>query len=480
MKESELYANYIKASRAGNKREIDRLLQMGFRPDKQRLIELSNNNKALKDVLYNRNIIINIDMGNTAGHVYGNFPIYNEKRTHIKEELLRFYPKGTRIYSPFVGEGIVLNETEVTKRPLKQYQTVQIHLPITEEAWVRLAHWTSSKTKEKNFYVLVNTNCVHFVHSALRVAGYSDGLIDKFDPIIVNKMKIKPVMLDLNAYLRYDNREVFFPLLNNAIESRTEALQNGTYVQQHKIAMAKRTEANQLTQQNFVESFFAHYHDANFYQRLYQNKPVLVEDMSWLLRNKAPGMENKIKDILLQSYQNLPVSIKQQYQFNPKYFLWDMGYRLQTCPESIDPEIHKLISIQEISAPKKNIPMVQFKPGSKRFISTESFRVDRSSNLPTFFYLNPSNSHTRQCHQYLAKEKSSAPKSPNNPYVKQVFSRDCEQRLNAHLGIAKAKHETIMIGRMEHATTTTPSFKDFYIRRCQPNIRCMKSKSAKK
>ncbi len=490
MKESELYAQYIKASRAGNKKEIDSLIQMGFKPDKQRLIELSNNNKALRDILYNRSVIVNIDMGDTAGHVYGKFPIYNEQRTHIKEELLGFYPKEPGVLTAFAGEGAVLNETLKTGRSMKKFQTVQIRLPITEEAWLRLANWTSSKTKEKSAYVLVSTNCVHFVHSALKIAGYSDGLVDKFDPNLINKMKIKPVMLDLNAYLRYDNRENFFPLLNEVIESREQALQNGSYVWHHKEAIAKRAKANQLTQENFVNGFFDRYHDANFYQRLYQDKPLTIEDMSWLLRNKAPGMEDRIRDTLLQCYHKFPLSMKQQYQFNPKYFLWDIGSQLQTCPESIHTDIQRYISSPATAVQEETIHLVKFNSKPKLFAPAESHTILGHSShpfsfLPTFLYVTPANPRNRQCHNKLEKDKFSKDKIPNNPYVRQVFVRDCERRLDAILGKSKFNHAIAFSSNQsavtrklnsEHqlhfdkemnASVITPSFKQYYIRKNQ-------------
>lgn len=433
MKESELYAKYITACRTGNKKEIDQMIQQGFRPDKQRLIELSNSNPDLQKILFNRRITIHIDMGNTAGHVYGKFPIYDELRTNIKEEFLGFYPSKLSGISAFMGEGSVLDERQDSKRVLENFDTITVSLPLTEEAWRNLANWTSGKKKEKASYVLTSTNCVHFIHSALQLVGYSDGLIDKFNPKDVNKLKFKPVMLDLNNYLRYDKREDLMPVLNQVLESRGSDMQNGSYVRLYHQAQVQREQANKITKENFVNGFYDYHHNVHFYQKLYRNKALSLNDMSWLLRNKAPGMENRIRDTLWQSYNMAPTKLKQRYQFNPKIFFWHLSYQLQTCPQGIDPELQKLLSSSGL---EREQAMISLYP------NTNNLTVCFASSFcfaGSFLYWNSGQQLAMQCENVIGKEKSDRNQARKSAFIleSQAFSRDCERSLDKTLGFLR-------------------------------------------
>lgn len=431
MKESELYAKYIVASRAGNQKEVDQMIQMGFKPDKQRLVELSDSNPDLRNILYNKTVTVHIDTGSTAGHVYGKFPIYDEVRAEITEEYLGYYPKTTGIINSLFGEGAVFNEVQEKGRLDKQFKTVQLELPVTEEAWVRLAGWTANKVKEKKPYVITTKNCVDFVHSALQVAGYSDGLVDKFDPKLVGELPVKPIVLDLNGYLRYDKREEFFPSLNQIIEPRSEALQNGSYAWHHKEAKAKRMQANEATHHNFVNGFFDQYQNESFYQRIYKDKPLTVLDMSWLLRNKAPGVEERIRENLLESFRRAPAKIKQQYHFNAKYFLWDIGKQLQAHPESISSEMRQLLLNSKNAIRQQGLMLVD----CSEFIGRHSL-----SSLPCFFY----DFQKKDSPSYL-QGSLYRPGFQTNQYAlktaftleSQVFSKDCEEALSRLLGSAR-------------------------------------------
>lgn len=441
--ESELYIKYIQAFRNQDQQTIEHMIRMGFKADKKRLMELMTCDPLVRETLFNREITIHIDAGDTAGHVYGKFPIYDESGTKIKEAYLGFYPKTSGVLNALIGEGAVLNEVETLRRS-KQFETVEVHLPISEEAWRALAAWTYARTKEKHSYVIVKENCLHFVDEALKVAGFSDGLVDKFDPKKVNKLKFKPAMLDLNHYLRYDTREDFMPAVNSILDSRSSALDTGTYVWHQKEAKRLRERANQLSQQSFVNGFFERYHNKDFYQSLFREKTLTLDDMAWLLRNQASGMESQIRDRLLQGYQEANASIKAAYHFNPQYFLWDMAYQLQTSPEKVNGDIKRQLANQKFGKKESSSRMLASHSELDRLYSVNPLRI--LSRMPTFFYLNSEPGTPMTCENtfiLINQTEQTKRQALKSVFIleSQAFSRDCEKGLNRLLSGFKPRNE---------------------------------------
>lgn len=294
MSEQERYLKYITAHRAGDKAVIEKMLLEGFRPERQRLVELAEKDKVIRDALFNKKITIRIDVGRITGHVYGDFPYYDEEQDKILESSFGYYAEEERFPRSVFGPGIVRDERHETERITESFPKQEVDLPLTEESWIKLAHWITKKRKDKSYYILIGQNCSRFVDSALKEAGYADGLMDKFDPEKVQSLDFRVIKIDMVQYFRYDKRELYHPHAQIPIlDSHSEDLQSGVVA--HLLAKAKeeRSQSARQSHENQVNAFFDKYHDTHFYKTYFKDKPLTIEDINWFARNSIAGLEKQ-------------------------------------------------------------------------------------------------------------------------------------------------------------------------------------------
>lgn len=328
MKERDNYLAYIIAVREKDKKSIQQLLENGFRPNRRQLVALAGVDPLIRQRLLNRTITIYLDGGQTAGHVYGTFPIYNSKNNTIEQRTVGFYPKDQGMSNALGGKGALKDEITETRRVFEQFETLQVTLPLTEEAWVQLAYWMEAQQEIRN-YSLYKKNCVRFVHEALKAAGYSDGLVDKFNPSAVRAMRFKPIHIEMPKYYRMATLSKYIPGMSFIVRPEGISMGSRWKLDWYMKAERQREIANARSHANQINSFFETHHTYEDYQQFFYGKSFTYEDIRWLIHNKIPGMDYKIRAVLSQAYQNAPDSIQQRYRYTENNFIQHViGYFL--------------------------------------------------------------------------------------------------------------------------------------------------------
>jgi hypothetical protein len=322
MDERESYLAYIIALRTGDRESVNQLLESGFRPDRHRLMELTYIDPLFKKILFNREITIYLDVGHIVGHVYGEFPIHSSEHNRIKKKIVGFYPRTNSFYQIFIGAGSLKDEVTETGRAFEKLEKIQATLPLTEEAWVRLSYWMELKQKEIRSYSIYKKNCAGFVHDALKAAGYSDGLVDKFNAGELRRLSFRPIHIEMPRYLRISSLSKVLPGLSFVV--RPEGLKIGARwkLDWYAVAEEQREIANKKSHTNQMNCFFDTHHDSDFYRIFFRGKSLTYDDVKWLIRNNAPGMRGKIKAIVSQAYRDAPKDIQQRYGDSEENFSW--------------------------------------------------------------------------------------------------------------------------------------------------------------
>jgi len=249
----DLYVEYITAMRLGNEKKMSEMILRGFRPDRTELIELVRKNVDIRELVFNRTITVFLDTGHRTGHVYAELPVYEAARDRIVKKTIGFYPEQEGIPDSFFAKGVLKDEKIETGRALEKLNRIQVSLPLTEEAYIRLGHWNAVKQRKIDDYVLHRNNCATFVDQALKASGYEDGLVDKFDPRAIENMDLSPIRLYMMKFFRFDKMHP----CEQRFLVRPETSGISLPLLQQK-ARDQRAKANEATYLNFMNVVYDH------------------------------------------------------------------------------------------------------------------------------------------------------------------------------------------------------------------------------
>jgi len=289
MKEHELYIKYIMACRKGDEETIAGLFKMGFRPDRQRLLHLAKTVPELKNALLNEVIIIKIDSGHIAGHIYGDYPDHKAGVVRGDRKALGFYPQKEFGLQALYGPGKISDEINESRRIFENLPTVMTQLRVPQEVAIRLSQWLEKEVDADRQYSLLARNCIAFTDTALQQVGFVDGLTDKFNAQEVAKLKFRPVQLGLNPYFRVDNHDNPIPDLPALMEGKSKEWLVAVRDAVVHPAAVERDKANRHSFENHVNMFFNEYHGPQFYQAFLKGKTISQEDYLWVLQNHLGG-----------------------------------------------------------------------------------------------------------------------------------------------------------------------------------------------
>lgn len=272
MNEHDQYIQYIEACRAGNQKIINKMLNEGFKPSAPRLSHLAKTHADIRNLIVNDYIIIKIDAGHIAGHVYVDYPSSDDVTSRKQ---VGFYPSKSGIRALY-GPGRIKDEVNESGRVLENLQTVVTTLQVPQEMSSKLDRWRNVQANEPLTFFILNNNCITFAHEFAKQAGHVDGLVDKFNPAEIKQLDFKPIKLGLIPYFRDEPKSTVVKVSN--LDPYYKAI--------------SKEEADHFTLDNHIHVFFNQYHPPEFYRNFFKGKSITKNDELWIYSNHLPSLFN--------------------------------------------------------------------------------------------------------------------------------------------------------------------------------------------